>query len=148
MKCPKKYAKEGFLSDEVFILISNTPKSKEFCILYFLLENWSRVLYIWNASFLLNLKCLKCTIFLIWFLNWENRHFQYFEYKKVGHFEFKARYQFSNNQRTEIEKIRFWGISNKNTNAIAWKIPLYICFGAYSPCSLLIRLLRFWAISN
>ena len=28
MKCSKKYAKEGFLSDDVFIFISNTPKSK------------------------------------------------------------------------------------------------------------------------
>ena len=43
---------------------------------------------------------------------------KYFEHKKVGHFEFKARDQFSNTKRTEIESLRFWAISNLTAKAI------------------------------
>ena len=40
-------------------------------------------------------------------------HFRKNEHKKVGHFEKKARDRFENEKNTEIEHVRFWGISGK-----------------------------------
>ena len=63
MKCSKKYAKEDFLSDDVFIFISNTPKSKVFNFVFSV--RTGHVFFYSVRLILLNLKCFKCTSFLI-----------------------------------------------------------------------------------
>ena len=134
-----------------FSFLFQIHQNRRFWILYFLLENWSRVLYSERLIFT-KLEMFKMYHFLIWFWNWENRHFHYCisNIKKWGILNSKHVTSF---QTIKEPKLRNLGHSNKNTDAIAWKILLYIRFRAYSPCSLLLtkevlRLLRFWAISN
>ena len=127
-----------FLSDDVFIFISNTPKSKVLNFVFSVRKLVTCFIFGTTHFLISTISSSDSEIGKIGISNISN-------IKKWGILNSKHVTSF---QTIKEPKLRNLGHSNKNTDAIAWKILLYIRFRAYSPCSLLLtkevlRLLRF-----